>query len=140
MEVDRNLAEQKLRTPALAILVSASIGAFVQLAAMGLILAGVELPSAQYQDAPPEWAEFAEWFESFFDASSVALGIVSLAVAGFMIFGALKMMRLQSYGIALATTILALIPCLSPCCCLTLPIGIWALVVMHAPDVRPAFH
>lgn len=140
MEVDRNVAEQKVRAPAIALLVSAAIGALAQLVALVLVLVGADLPWAQYKDAPQEWAEFADWFESFFDASSVGLGLVSLGVAGFMIFGALKMTRLESYGIALATTILALIPCLSPCCCLTLPIGIWALVVMHAPDVRPAFH
>jgi hypothetical protein len=32
-----------------------------------------------------------------------------------------------------------MIPCISPCCLLGLPIGIWALVVLLKPEVKAAF-
>jgi hypothetical protein len=32
-----------------------------------------------------------------------------------------------------------MIPCLSPCCCLGLPIGIWALVVLLDNNVKASF-
>lgn len=35
--------------------------------------------------------------------------------------------------------ILAMIPCVSPCCLLGLPLGIWALIVLLKPEVKAAF-
>jgi hypothetical protein len=42
-----------------------------------------------------------------------------------------------SYGMALAGSIVAVIPCVSPCICW--PFGIWALVVLNDPDVKASF-
>ncbi len=33
----------------------------------------------------------------------------------------------------------AMIPCVSPCCLLGLPLGIWALIVLVKPEVKAAF-
>ncbi len=52
----------------------------------------------------------------------------------------MKMKKLESYGLAMAASIIAMIPCLSPCCLIGLPIGIWALVVLSKPEVKSAFH
>ncbi|MEN6366184.1 MAG: polysaccharide biosynthesis/export family protein [Thermoguttaceae bacterium] len=54
-----------------------------------------------------------------------------------MIFAALKMERLQAYGLAITASILAII--VSPSNLIGLPIGIWALVVLSNPDTRNAF-
>jgi predicted Ser/Thr protein kinase/outer membrane lipoprotein-sorting protein len=48
--------------------------------------------------------------------------------------GALKMKRLESYGWAIAASIIAIIGG-----AIGLPFGIWALVVLSQPDVRAAF-
>lgn len=53
---------------------------------------------------------------------------------------ATKMKQLDSYAIAMTGSILAVIPCLSPCFILGIPFGIWALVVINQPDVREAFN
>lgn len=55
-----------------------------------------------------------------------------------MIVGALRMMRLQSYGWAMTATIAALLP-VSPASLLGLAMGIWSLVVLNRPAVRAAF-
>jgi hypothetical protein len=60
-----------------------------------------------------------------------------MAVVIFM--GAGKMKRLESYGFAMAVSIIAMIPCISPCCLIGLPMGIWALVVLLDPNVKAAF-
>lgn len=131
--VDRIVAEQKVRWPAIGLLVTAVLSLLLQLSFIVAEVLGIRLPDMeQYQQDIPQWAE---WLSG---GMSIALTLLGLAVDGFMIFGALKLMRLESYGIAIATAIIAMIPC-SPCCCIGLPIGIWALIVMHAPDVRPAF-
>jgi tRNA A-37 threonylcarbamoyl transferase component Bud32 len=64
---------------------------------------------------------------------------VALLVQGpIMIMGALKMRRLESYGWAVAGSVLALVPT-SPFVVLGLPVGIWALAVLTSPDVKAAF-
>jgi hypothetical protein len=50
------------------------------------------------------------------------------------------MRKLDSYGLAMTASIVALIPCISPCCVVGLPIGIWALVILSKPEVKSAFH
>jgi hypothetical protein len=49
------------------------------------------------------------------------------------------MQRLQMYGLAMTSSILAMIPCLSPCCLLGLPFGIWALVILNQDHVKQSF-
>lgn len=66
--------------------------------------------------------------------------IMGLAVNAFVIFGAYQMLKLQRWGIAVGAAILGMIPCISPCCCLLLPIGIWALIVLFDEDVKNAFY
>ena len=69
----------------------------------------------------------------------ILFGIIAICVSGFVIFGAMKMKKLESYGLAMGASIVAMIPCISPCCVLGLPIGIWALVVLMKPEVKAAF-
>lgn len=71
------------------------------------------------------------------------LGIVQDIVGGVIgiviLLGTGKMKRLESYQYAMMTAILAMVPCLSPCCFLGLPFGIWALVVLNKPEVKSHF-
>jgi len=66
-------------------------------------------------------------------------GIVGTAIGLLVLIGARKMKRLQSYGFAMTAAIIALIPCVSPCGLLSLPFGIWALVVLLDNSVKAAF-
>lgn len=69
----------------------------------------------------------------------IVVGAIGLACAIVIILGAIKMMKLESYGFAMASAIIAMVPCLWPCCCLGLPIGIWALVVLCSAEVKSSF-
>jgi predicted Zn finger-like uncharacterized protein len=66
-----------------------------------------------------------------FDVLSMILPVV-------MLLGAVKLKNLQSYGLALTSCILAILP-VHCCCILGLPFGIWGLVVLNNPDVKDAF-
>jgi hypothetical protein len=66
--------------------------------------------------------------------------IIGMLVSGLILFGGLKMQKLENYGLAMAASIVAMIPCISPCCLVGLPIGIWAVVVLSKPEVKNAFH
>jgi hypothetical protein len=66
-------------------------------------------------------------------------GILGILVGGFIIFASMKMRQLQSWPMAVAASVVAMLPCLSPCCCIGLPIGIWALVVLFDQNVKASF-
>jgi hypothetical protein len=70
---------------------------------------------------------------------SVVFAIIGILIGGLIFYAALQMRKLQSYGLAMAGSIIAMIPCISPCCIIGLPIGIWALVVLTKPEVKAAF-
>jgi hypothetical protein len=78
-------------------------------------------------------------FMQFLGPIGIVVAIISLVIGVVIILGGLKMKQLQSYGLAMTSAILAMIPCLSPCCLIGLPIGIWAIVVLNNAEVRAAF-
>lgn len=63
---------------------------------------------------------------------------VSLLAYGLVMVGAVSMLRLERWGLALTAGILVMLPC-TCCCCLGIPAGIWAAIVLNRPDVRGAF-
>ena len=69
----------------------------------------------------------------------LGLGAVNVVGALITLFGGIKMRNLQSYGLAVFGSVLALIPCISPCCILGQVAGIWGLVVLMNQDVKSAF-
>lgn len=70
----------------------------------------------------------------------IAPALVSLVRSGFMIYGALQMKNLENHSLAMATAIIAVVPCFSACCLMDLPFGIWALIVLNDPQVKQAFY
>jgi hypothetical protein len=66
---------------------------------------------------------------------SLVFGCVSLVI----ILGAIQMLRRRMYGLAIASSILAMINLECLCCVLGLPVGIWSLVVLLKPQVRSVF-
>jgi GYF domain 2 len=81
--------------------------------------------------------------QPFANLFSGTLGIVQtilvMVLGAVVLFGAIKMKRLENYGLAMASSIVAMLPC-SLCCLAGLPIGIWSLVILSKPEVKAAFH
>jgi hypothetical protein len=65
--------------------------------------------------------------------------VVTLIMSIVVLIGARKMMTLESYGFSMATMILSMIPCLSPCCIFGLPLGIWGIIVLNDENVKAEF-
>jgi hypothetical protein len=70
----------------------------------------------------------------------VVSDFISAAVGVLILVGASKMQSLQNYSLAVTASVLAMLPCISPCCLLGLPFGIWALVVLNRPEVKSQFN
>lgn len=69
----------------------------------------------------------------------MVLGVVGMILSIITILGGVKMRTLDSYGLAVTGSVVAILPCMSTCCVLGIPFGIWALVVLLSQDVKSAF-
>jgi hypothetical protein len=126
-------AAEQVNGPAIGLIVTAVLGAVVQIISLIFNLAGASILA---RSRMPQ--------EAVANMFSGTIGVVSCIIAillsGLIFFGAMKMKKLENYGLAMAASIIAMIPCFSPCCLLGLPIGIWAVVVLSKPEVKSAFH
>jgi hypothetical protein len=112
-------ASARVRAPAIALLVAGILSAAPLPVVLLLVLAGV--------------VEFG-----------LRLSLAGPAVMGFLVgllivVGARNMLRLRSHAWALCGAVLALLPC-GPWWLVSLPVGLWALAVLTAPEVRAAFN
>jgi hypothetical protein len=57
----------------------------------------------------------------------------------FIIICGVQMMRLQSWGMAVAGSVLAMLNIGSCCCAAGVPVGIWSLAVLMTPDIISIF-
>jgi hypothetical protein len=69
----------------------------------------------------------------------VVVDVLLLLAAVVQIYGAIKMKNLQSFGLAMTSCILGVIPIVSCCCVVGIPFGIWGLLTLNKPEVRNAF-
>ena len=123
-------AKQRVAGPATALIVTAVLGLIgnvLSLAFIGFVL-------SQRPALPPN-----NNLDDFSGYMNLGVAFIGLPVGVVMLIGAMKMKKLESYGLAMAGAILGMIPYLSPCCLLGLPFGIWALVVLSDGSVKAAF-
>ena len=124
----------QVSSPSVGLLVTGVIGGILSL--LGLILNAIGTSVIPFvEDSLDE-----RYMDLWEGAAGIISSFIGIVVAGFIIYAALKMKELSQYGLCMAASILAIIPCISPCCIIGLPIGIWCLVVLTRPDVKAAFH
>ncbi|MBS0204796.1 MAG: hypothetical protein JSS49_17965 [Planctomycetes bacterium] len=113
-------ARDRVQGPAIGLLVCAIIGGLIQAVAFVFQLAAGDKGPAEM-------------------AGVVVAGLLVAGSTTLVAIGALKMKNLTNYGLAMTASILAMIPCFSPCCLIGLPIGIWSLVVLGDASVKSKF-
>jgi hypothetical protein len=150
-------AGDRVKAPAIFLLI---VGIFNLLVGCVLLLTGFMVPQIpaekferdvreawkQYTPEQKEALEKAGWgpenFQSNMAQSATVLGVVELVAALLIVFGAIRMLMLRSYGLAVVASLLAAVPIVS-CCACPLPVGIgvaiWSLAVLFSSDVRTAF-
>lgn len=135
----REAALQAVKGPAIALKVTAIIG--LVLVALGLVVNVLSLAGVQFNFGLQQMGDAR--FQKMFSQLGGGLGIVqNLIGAGIGIaiwMGASKMQSLQNYQFAMTASVLAMLPCLSPCCLLGLPFGIWALITLNKPEIKSQF-
>ena len=68
----------------------------------------------------------------------LGFGAIKLVLDLLTLYAGWQMRQLRSWGICLAGSIAAMLPC-SVCCILGLPMGIWAVIVLIDNEVKRAF-
>jgi hypothetical protein len=125
---------QRINAPSIALLATGIIGGAFSVLSVLLNLLGFGL-GAMMADQGASDAVGMLYSGTF----GVAFALIGLVIAGFIIFAAMKMRNLESWGLSVGGAIVAMIPCVSPCCLLGIPVGIWCLVLLFDESVKEAF-
>jgi hypothetical protein len=151
--VPQNIAG-KIQAPAIALIISGvasgviavlkMIYSILHIVGANPFTAGqAERLSELRKEAGAEMAEMFDAIEKVVSLSNgpiaIVMGLVAIGLAVMTVVAGQRMKGFRSYGLAMAASILSCIPCANSCCCLGLPIGIWAIVVLIDPQVKAAF-
>lgn len=143
-------ARRKASVPAIFLILTGGFGLLIEMASVVTAVTSPNVVADFYQKAvidplPAEQrADVQQQFDQQKDQMRLnsPLNFISYVAAIVMhlltILGGIKMKGLSGYPLALTGAITAIIP-ISGCCCLTTPVGIWAVVVLANPAVRAAF-
>jgi len=129
----RQAALSAVSSPGTALQIVSGIAIATNLILLLLALAGVALPFAMGGQGPRNQND--QVFLIAEGITSVGVRVLGIVLCILIAYGANKMKRLESRKWAMASAIMAIIPC-TGCCVLTMPFGIWALVVINKPEVR----
>jgi len=132
-DMQKNPAD-KVKLPAVGILVVGILGLVSALYSTLDVLFSLNASLAESFGLPPE-AQKALAMGGAYGLISVVINVVGSV---FLIWAAMGMMKLRGHTAALVASVIAMIPCWG-CCCLGLPVGIWALIVLLNPEVKAAF-
>jgi len=136
----RAIALSKVQAPAIAMLVLWIIS--ILYAVGGAIAQMVGVTFGTMQQMPEDMPNFVIQMQALTKNPAVIASstFLSVGMGVVAIIGAIKMMKLQSYGLAMTAAVLTVIPCFGSCCCfIGIPIGIWAMVVLNKDYVKSQF-
>jgi len=125
---------EQVQWPAMLLVAVGALGILLQLMLLLFNVLGTGLGASVGQRGPGEIANLL-----FSGVVGIVFATIGLLVGAFIVYGGLQMRNLHGHTLSIVTAVIAMLPCISPCCCLGLPVGIWALVVLLKPGVKDAF-
>ena len=141
----RAVALQRINSPAVALIITAILN--LLFGVWGLVKTIFFPPNlAQYnaemgQLNNPQLQQFMQtMLQMTHGPFAIGANLLGVVLSVLILMGAIKMKSLRSYEFSMTAAIVALLPCVTPCCIIGLPIGIWALIVLRSPAVKSHFH
>jgi amino acid transporter len=128
-------ALSEVNGPAIGMIITAVLSALGAISSLGWNAMGMSNSFNQFQNFPAQNQQFFEMMQHY----SLFSSVVAIALAVLIFIAGLKMKNLQSHTLCIVASILCIIPCTTGCCCVGIPIGIWALIVLNKPEVRDYF-
>lgn len=137
----RARALEAVNGPGIGLIVVGALGIALSLLGIMSKLGGMAMGPNQFQNFPLQGQnpELMRYFQMLNGTAGIFLNLFGLAFSIFVIFAGIKMRKLESLGLCIAGSIIAILPCFSPCCCVGIPIGVWALIVLSRADVKSFF-
>ncbi len=130
-----NNVEEKLKIPAIGLIVSGILNALLGVYFVISIVAQAVMGQLNRPFASE--TEKIGYYLGFFGTG--VFGLLAVIVAPVVIFGGVKMMKGEKYGLAKTSSILAAIPLLSCCFPVSIAFGIWSFIVLIKPEVKDYF-
>jgi len=125
----------KVVAPGIALIVVGVLGLLLSIFSVGIAVLGT--PPAPDPTKTP--------FENSFQrgrygptAAVIQSGFIILNSV--IIAGGIAMVRVKTWGLALTSTIIAMVNFGNCCCIIGLPVGIWSIVILFQEDVKRAFN
>jgi hypothetical protein len=126
----RTPGKDLLIVPAIVLLVMCGIWLiFNGLSIIGAVMGQEQQALPGVTDAQLAGREAGKW------SAIVIMPLLNILALG----GAIAMLTRKAYGFALTGAFVSLIPLCGPCLGLTLPMGIWALILLFQPHVKKTF-
>lgn len=136
--VSEAIVEEKLRIPAFGLLATGILGILRSMTEIVLGLFLGSWPKDMFRGLPPEMDRFLKGYMESGQTWATPMGVLTGVLSLVVLLGGIRMLQRRSYGLAMTGAIVSMLPC-SCCCCLGLPFGIWALVVLSNPEVKNSF-
>lgn len=123
----------KVKAPALTMMILTGIGMLVGIAGLLMNILSVGFAAT----SRPSGSNGA--YPMFNGGVGIAGNLLGLGVGAFALWGLNEMRNARNWGVSLAAVIVSMAPCLGPCFCINLFVGIWAIIVLVDKDVKPGF-
>ena len=133
---NRAIAESKVKGPAIALMVLVPLGIIFLIFDLVGRMIGLNSGEPPFGGgADPGMAE------GFVVGTYVGafVNVIAIILQAVVFMGAMNMLKLRKRSMAMAACIISVIPCISACCILGIPFGIWGLVALNDPVVKAAF-
>lgn len=131
-------ARELLNVPSILIIVMGAIGILFGL--YGMVSSGANSEQlGQLLNDPNLPPAFKKAMTMTTGPMSKVSNLIGMLLDVLMIFGAVQMRNLKMYPLAIAATVISMLPCGGCCCLIGLPVGIWALVTLMKPEVKAQF-
>lgn len=131
------MAAQQVQGPAMGLMIVAGIGIVLGLFSLVMNVAGVGMGALGDVGGGGPADQYMQYMSG---GIGIVFNILSLAISGFILWAAMQMRQLRNWTMSAAASVVAMIPCIGPCCLIGIPVGIWALIVLMKPEVKSAFH
>ncbi|MER3416289.1 MAG: hypothetical protein C4297_08785 [Gemmataceae bacterium] len=130
----RERARSELMAPAIFLIIIAGLGLAINIYDVVMSFQPPPAPDPNLPDWLKQWQQHAHGPLGF------VFGLVGIAVCSLILSGAIAMLSLKYWGLAMTACILAIVNFRNCCCLLGIPVGSWGLVVLTRPHVKDAFY